>query len=98
MATFTPPVTQEIPNVTVDTPQLVKDCMRHFSRPDQAENVWIVDNTTVQTYAPIAVYDSEGKITTWPEDRVTRFFQGGAIYEVNAYEQSLLEDAGYTIV
>lgn len=98
MATFQPPITQTIPNYEVDTPPLVKRCMVHFRRHNQAENVWIVDNTTVQTFAPTATYATDGSVLVWPEDRITRFFQGGAVYtDVSAAHATLLTNAGYTV-
>jgi hypothetical protein len=98
VATFTPPVNEgEVANSTPRDEPLIQRAMSHFARVDRGRNVYILDGITVTEADPIATYDSQGTVVLSPNERITRFFQGGATHEVNEAETLLLEAAGYTV-
>lgn len=99
MSTFTlPRDVSVIPNACADDKPWVKRFMGYWSRGDRIRSVYLLTDGTCTETVPEPVYDSDGKITTWPEDRVRRYFHGGQFtYEVDAEEATLLEAAGYTI-
>jgi hypothetical protein len=59
--------------------------------------VYILDGVTVTEADPVATYDIHGTVVLTPNERITRFFQGGATHEVNEAETLLLEAAGYVV-
>lgn len=98
MATFTPPVdVSVIPNAEADDPKWLKRFMGYFTRGDRCRSVYLLTDGTTTESVPVAVYDSDGKVTTWPEDRVRRFFIGNATHEVDDEEAALLIAAGYSV-
>lgn len=98
MATFSPPVNaNEVGAFDADTPPLARRLLRWHGGNPRARNVYILDGTTVTENDPTATYNADGSVNQYPEDRVTRFFQGGGTHTVNAAESALLTAAGYDV-
>lgn len=96
MSTFTPPANaNEVGSIDADTPALARRLLRWHGGNPRARNVYILDGTTVTENDPVATYNADGSVNQYPEERVTRFFQGAASHTVNAAEVTLLTDAGF---